>query len=208
MTLVKICGITQIEDAIASAQAGANVLGFVFADSPRRASVETVKHIDRILGGDVRMVGVFTEESDDVLRIMDECHLDFAQLHGNQSEEFARRIGSDRVIRVVRVRDKESIAALERYPTSAYYLFDTYRTGMAGGTGKTFDWDLVAQTPIDKPVILSGGLNPQNVREAIRVVRPAWVDVSSGVEVAPGVKDHKVVKEFIDNVRAEDTDAR
>ncbi len=209
MTFVKICGITNLDDAIAAVNAGANMLGFIFAESPRRVRPQTVKHIQRVLAGDVKTVGVFTEETDDVQRIMDECELTYAQLHGGQSEEFARKLGASRVIRVARVSDEASVDALAASPEAIYYLLDTYRKDKAGGTGETFDWSLAVRAKsLGKPVILSGGLHPGNVEEAVRTVAPFGVDVSSGVETSPGIKDHAKIKEFIDNVRKADTAAR
>lgn len=208
MTLVKICGITSVDNALAAARHGASFIGFVFADSPRKADVSTVKHICRILGGDARTVGVFTDESDNVLRTIDECKLTYAQLHGGQSEEFADRIGPGRVIRAVRVKNERTIALLSTFAAAAYYLLDTYREGIAGGTGETFDWELAVRSKLlGKPVFLSGGLSPANVREAVKTVRPFAVDASSGIEVSPGVKDHQKIKEFIDNVREADSAA-
>lgn len=205
MTFVKICGITNIEDALAAVSSGANLLGFVFAESPRQVEANTVRSIQRMLGGDVKTVGVFTDESDDVLSIIDKCTLTYAQLHGGQSEDFARRIGAERVIRAVRVRNENSIKRLAEFTAAAYYLLDTYKPGIAGGTGEVFDWDLAVRAKsLGKPVFLSGGLTPENAREAIKTVRPFGVDVSSGVEVSPGKKDHAKIKEFIDHVREAD----
>ena len=206
MTLVKICGITNVRDALATLEAGANLIGFVFAESPRRIDVSTARHIRRIVGGDVRTVGVFTDESDEVLRIADECDLNYVQLHGGQSEEFARRIGAERVIRAVRVKSERSVANLDLFPSAACYLLDTYREGLAGGTGETFDWELAVRAKsFGKPIILSGGLNAQNVLAAVLKVRPFAVDTASGVESSPGVKDHHKIKEFIENVRKADS---
>lgn len=206
MTIVKICGITSVEDALAAVSMGANMLGFVFAESPRRVDVDTVKHIQRILAGDVKTAGVFTEESDEVLRIMDECRLTYAQLHGDQSEQFARRIGADCVIRAARVRDGASIEALAGLSQARFYLLDAYKEGIAGGTGETFDWSLAVQAAsLGKPILLSGGLTPANVADAVRTVRPFGVDVSSGVERSAGVKDHEKIREFIRHVREADS---
>lgn len=247
MTLIKICGITNIEDAIECVRLGANMLGFVFADSPRQADVSTVKHIQRVIGGDAKTVGVFTEESDELLSIMRECELTYAQLHGGQSEDFARRLGAHRVIRVARVSSNPLAlsspeeqgayrSAVESQPsfdtrstllrtsgvygpedidclrneheTAAFYLLDTYKKGVAGGTGETFDWGLAIKAKdLGKPIFLSGGLSPENVGDAIRAVQPFAVDVSSGVEASPGKKDPAKVKEFIDNVRKADNRA-
>ena len=202
MTLIKICGITNIEDALACVNCGANMLGFVFAESPRKVDVQTVKHIHRILGGDIKTVGVFTEESDEILSIIDECNLTYAQLHGKQSEDFATKIGASRVIRATRVKDECSVAALASYQEAAFYLLDTYKEGVAGGTGETFDWNLaLSAKALSKPLILSGGLNPANIVEAIKTVRPYAVDASSALEQSPGRKDHLKIKEFIDHVR-------
>lgn len=207
MTLVKICGLTREEDAAAAVEMGAALIGFVFADSPRRADPGRVKSILRGLRG-ARSVGVFTEESDDILRLIDDIPLDFAQLHGGQSEEFARRIGPQRVIRAVRVKDERSIEQLPAFACAAAYLLDTYREGKPGGTGEAFDWRLAVRAKeFGVPVALSGGLTPENVESAIYAVRPWAVDVSSGIESAPGQKDHGRMKEFIDNVRRADSDA-
>jgi len=226
MTLVKICGITNLEDALAAVELGADFIGFVLADSPRRADVGEVQRIvSAIRGGDapasevtakktqsvptdtksVAFVGVFVDESEDVIRTMDKCNLDFAQLHGGQSEEFARRIGGQRVIRVARVQNQESVHNITQYSEAKYYLLDTYKKGVAGGTGETFDWELAVRAKsLSKPVILSGGLTPENVFDAVKTVRPYAVDISSGVEISPGKKDRNRIKELIENVRAAD----
>ncbi|MCX8053789.1 MAG: phosphoribosylanthranilate isomerase [Armatimonadetes bacterium] len=205
MTLVKICGITNVADALAAVEAGANLIGFVFAESPRQIDPFTAKHIVRTVSGAVRTVGVFTEESSIVLKVMDECNLDYVQLHGGQSEEFAERIGAERVIRAVRVKGERTIANLDLFQNAIYYLLDTYREGIAGGTGETFDWELAIRAKsAGKPIFLSGGLNPENVFDAVQRVRPFAVDASSGLESSPGVKDHNKIKEFINNVRKSD----
>lgn len=206
MTLVKICGITNIEDAVDAVRLGANLLGFVFAESPRRVDIDTVRHIERIVGADVRTVGVFTEESEYVLRAMDQCSLTYAQLHGAQSEEFARKIGAERVIRAARVRCADDIKALAGCQEAAFYLLDAYSEGRMGGTGEPFDWKLAAGSgTLGRPVILAGGLNPGNVAQAIRTAAPHAVDVTSGVESSPGKKDINKVREFIENVRKADS---
>jgi len=205
VTFIKICGITNIDDAIASVKLGANLLGFVFADSPRQVETQTVKNIQRVLAGDVKTVGVFTEESDDVLKIMDECALTYAQLHGSQSEKFAQKLGADRVIRAVRILDQSSLDLLSVYSECSYYLLDTYKKGRPGGTGETFDWELAIEAKsFGKLLFLSGGLGPSNINEAVRRVQPFGVDASSGLESSPGIKDHKKIKEFIKHVREAD----
>ncbi|MCX6343725.1 MAG: phosphoribosylanthranilate isomerase [Armatimonadetes bacterium] len=230
MTQIKVCGITNIDDAIACAELGADMLGFVFADSPRQVSIEQVIEIVReissiqpnpstilrVLAGIslqhptsnnqplVRAVGVFVEDQQ-IAEIIKRCGLDFAQLHGNQSDEIAQMIGKERVIRVGRIKNESSIEALKQYPTATYYLLDTYKKGQPGGTGETFNWELaIAAKSLGKPIILSGGLNPDNIFDAIRAVRPFGIDVSSGVEKSSGRKDLKKVKEFINHVREAD----
>lgn len=206
MTLVKICGITNLGDALAAVRLGADFLGFIFAESPRRVEPEVVAGIVRELDSGVKTVGVMTQESDDILSAIDQCGLDYVQLHGNQSEEFASQIGAERVIRVARVKDEASVYGLAKYQQCAFYLLDTYKKGVAGGTGKTFDWALAARAMnLGKPVILSGGLKPENAGEAVRTVRPHALDVSSGVEISPGIKDHKRIEELINNVRQADS---
>ncbi|MCE5315451.1 MAG: phosphoribosylanthranilate isomerase [Armatimonadota bacterium] len=205
MTLTKICGVTNIDDALAAVDLGADYIGFVFAESPRRVDTRTAGEVIRALGGRVKTVGVFVDESDDVLRMMDECGFDYAQLHGNQSEDFAGKIGGERVIRVARVSDESSVDVLPTYTEAAYYLLDTYKKGQAGGTGEVFNWTLAVRAKsLGKPVFLSGGLTPQNIIDAINTVKPYAVDISSGVEMCPGKKDHHKIKELIDNVRAAD----
>lgn len=206
MTVVKICGITDLADAVECVNLGVNVLGFIFAESPRRVDPRTVKHIERVVGADVKLAGVFTDESDDVLRIVDDCALTYAQLHGNQSEKFAARVGASRVIRVARVSDEASVDQLASYEHASFYLLDTFRKGQAGGTGETFDWNLALRAKsLGKPIFLSGGLGPDNVTEAIAAVRPYAVDASSRLERSPGAKDITKLKEFIDNVRKADS---
>lgn len=207
MTFVKICGITSVEDALACVDAGANLLGFIFAEeSPRRVEISTVRHIHRIFGGDIKTVGVFTQESEDIRKIIDECRLNFAQLHGGQSEEFAARIGAERVIRVARVRDESSIDTLAEHSHAAFYLLDTYKKGVPGGTGETFNWELAMKAKsLGKPIFLSGGLTPENIADAIAAAHPFAVDISSGVEASPGSKDINKVKELINHVREADS---
>lgn len=227
MTLIKICGITNLDDALAAARLGADYLGFIFAESPRRVEPEVVAGIVRDVhasalavspkqlslraacnrsNGNVKTVGVVTEESDDILSAIDQCGLDYVQLHGGQSEEFAARIGAERVIRVARVKDEASVDALAQYHSCAFYLLDTYKKGVAGGTGETFDWALAAHAKLlSKPVILSGGLGPENAGEAVVRVRPYALDVSSGVESSPGIKDYGKIEELINNVRQADS---
>ncbi|MDO8683655.1 MAG: phosphoribosylanthranilate isomerase [Armatimonadota bacterium] len=209
MTRVKICGITNVEDALAAVECGADAIGFIFASSPRRVDACAAKRISDKLPPFITRVGVFTDANPGLLQVAEVCGLDVIQLHGEQSEDFAKSIqASRRIIRVVRVKDKKSLTQLKGYPSADAYLLDTYSKDARGGTGKTFDWEIAVKAKeFGKPLILSGGLNPENVAEAVKLVRPYAVDVSSGVESSPGKKDLIKMKELIENVRKADSTA-
>ena len=203
MTRVKICGITNIEDALAAVEAGADALGFVFAESPRKVTVSTVLNILERIPPLVTTVGVFANQDiDEVFKIWEQTNLYFAQLHGYRP---TREIAWYRVIRAIRATSWEDICAQlgDRSGVfSAAILLDAHVEGKMGGTGQTFDWDLAVQAKsLGKPIILAGGLTHENVAEAVRKVQPYAVDVSSGVESSPGKKDHDKIREFINNVR-------
>ncbi|MBI2844246.1 MAG: phosphoribosylanthranilate isomerase [Armatimonadetes bacterium] len=207
-TRVKVCGITNLEDAIAACELGVDAVGFVFAESARQVTLEEAAEIADQLPPFVKTVGVFTAENPRVSAIADWVPLDLIQLHGDQTEQFAEWIGGARVVRAVRIRDESSLKWLKKWEHSVAYVLDTWVAKQPGGTGKTFDWSLAVRAKeFGKPVILAGGLSPENVVEAIRTVRPYGVDVSSGVESFRGKKDHKKMKEFIANVRAADETA-
>jgi len=204
MIKVKICGITNVDDAMAAVEAGADALGFVFAvDSPRHVSVDTVLGILSKLPPFVSTVGVFANQPMDEILIALDYGLHYVQVHG---EPYAPpRALARHMIRGVRIGCAEDIHILESddmVESCTAFLLDTHVEGMMGGTGKTFDWDLAAEArSIGKPIILAGGLNPGNVGEANRRVRPYGVDVSTGVEISPGKKDHAKIKEFIANAK-------
>jgi phosphoribosylanthranilate isomerase len=206
MTRVKICGITSTQDAAAAMAAGADALGFVFVlDTPRYIRAEAAERIVAGLPPFLTTVGVFVNQAlDEVLEIAARCRLQAVQLHGEEPEEIARRIPV-RVIKAIRVRNRESLRPVTTYPADAF-LLDAYVEGKPGGTGSAFPWDLVAGITERAPIILSGGLRPDNVEAAIRRVRPYAVDVSSGVEVRPGEKDPQRVREFVAAVRRADID--
>jgi phosphoribosylanthranilate isomerase len=206
MTRVKICGITSRQDAAAAVAAGADALGFVFVlDTPRCIRAEVAERIVAGLPPFLTTVGVFVNQAlDEVLEIAARCRLQAVQLHGEEPEEIARRIPV-RVIKAIRVRNRESLRPVATYPADAF-LLDAYVEGKAGGTGTAFPWDLVAAITERAPIILSGGLRPDNVEAAVRCLRPYAVDVSSGVEVRPGEKDPQKVREFVAAVRRADID--
>jgi phosphoribosylanthranilate isomerase len=197
---VKICGITNLEDALAAVSWGADALGFVFAPSPRQVTRQQVANIVAGLPPFVCKVGVFIDsELQEVKETMRACGLDLAQLHGSESPDFCQEL-FPRVIKSFRVEDESVLALLPQYKVSAY-LLDSYNEALKGGTGRSFDWGIAKKATHYGPIILSGGLTSANVRQAIPLVRPYAVDVSSGVESKPGVKDHAKLRAFLETAK-------
>lgn len=197
MVRVKICGITSIEDALAAVDSGADALGFVFYDrSPRKVAPEAAAEIVAALPPFVTKVGVFV---DSPLEMIDEivsfCKLDSVQLHGQESPEFCRAL-FPRVVKAFRVNGYGTVDEVGKYRAAAY-LLDAYHPAIVGGTGETFDWEIARTIGATRRVILAGGLNAANVRQAIATVKPYGVDVSTGVESSPGKKDAELVRAFI-----------
>ena len=202
MTRVKICGITSLEDALAAVEAGADALGFVFAeearDRNRYIAPEAARAIIDKLPPWVITVGVVVEEPLDTLRQLLQF-LDRVQVHGDRAEETALALGP-RVIPAFRVRSNFSI--MQHHPERfSACLLDAYVPGKHGGTGQTFDWNLARTAAAGCRIILAGGLTPENVGEAVRQVQPYGVDTSGGVERAPGIKDHDRIRAFIHNAK-------
>ena len=199
---VKICGMTQLKDALFAVEQGVDAVGFIFyKKSPRAVTMKTVREIIAKLPPLVDTVGVFVNESAERLnKIADYCGLDLVQLHGEESPAFCRKIHR-RVIKAFRVKDLQSIKQLEKFPVSGF-LLDTFSDDLHGGTGKTFDWNLALPAKKMGPVILAGGLTPRNILQAVRQVRPYGVDVCSGVEKSPGIKDLEKVRAFLKNIRS------
>ncbi|SRR6266540_2893947 len=196
---VKICGLTSVEDALAAVEAGADALGFMFYEaSPRHVSAKLVAEIVRRLPPFVAKVGVFVDAAEAAVRqAMSDCGLDTLQFHGSESPEFCARFSSIKVYKAFRVRGLESLADLPRFSTDAW-LLDSYVPDKPGGTGAQFNWDLAVEAKkFGRPIILAGGLTPENVGDAVQRVQPYAVDVSSGVESAAGKKDHGKVRRFI-----------
>lgn len=201
MVRIKICGITNQEDALVAVEAGADALGFVLAPSPRQVTPEQVCYITSGLPPFICKVGVFVDaDLEEVQQTMFYCHLDMVQLHGSESPEFCRAL-LPQVIKSFRIKDDSVLSFLPQYRVSAY-LLDSYDPHLAGGTGKSFNWDIACKANSLGYIILSGGLTPQNVAEAIGQVHPYAVDTSSGVESKPGKKDHVKVRAFIQAARA------
>ncbi len=198
---VKICGITNLADAEAAVRFGADALGFIFyKKSPRYIDPREAGGIIEALPPFVTKVGVFVNETlDEVRRAREEASLDRVQLHGDETPEYCSELGSG-VIKAFRIRVRADIEKLALYDVPAY-LLDTYREGTPGGTGETFNWEIAVEASSERRIILSGGLNAENVAMAIKTVRPYAVDVSSGVEAAPGKKDLEKMKKFIDEAR-------
>jgi phosphoribosylanthranilate isomerase len=208
-TRIKVCGITCQEDARIAVAAGADALGFIFVEqSPRLVEPDRVRAMTSELPPFINRVGVFQDEEIELVEeIISYCRLSQVQLHGSESPEYCRKI-SAQVIKSFCLRqdtDHEELAAYG--DTVSGFLLDTYHQDMAGGTGRVFDWTLVGQVKPPAPVILAGGLNPENVREAIRQVKPFAVDVNSGVEYQPGRKDTDRLKNFVQEVRKADEQA-
>jgi phosphoribosylanthranilate isomerase len=210
-TKVKICGITNLEDARLAADLGAWAIGLIFWEgSPRRCELEAGEEIGAELRRRSEPTGVFVNATlDEIAYVADRCSLAMIQLHGDEGPAFcreaARRTGC-RVIKAARVRDAGSIRALAPFETD-YHLLDAHVPGHVGGTGETFQWDLVGSHGGHVPIILSGGLTPESVAEGIAATRPFAVDTASGTEAAPGRKDHAKVKAFFDAVARADAAA-
>lgn len=203
MIKVKICGITSHEDALLAASLGADALGFVFAPSPRQVRPELARDIVNGLPPLIKTVGVFVNESQENIReIVHYCGIDLIQLHGEESPDLAESL-MPRSVKALRVRDRETLDQIPAYCGKVRaILLDAYSAEKRGGTGLTFDWRL-ALLAIEKgvPVILSGGLNPGNIRDAVLSVRPYGVDVCSGVEMRPGKKNPDLMTDLFRKIR-------
>jgi phosphoribosylanthranilate isomerase len=197
---IKICGITGLDDAKRAVEAGAWALGLIlFPGSPRRCALPDAERIAASLRRQAEICGVFVNAPlDEVTATADALALTMVQLHGDEGpaycSEVARRTGA-KVVKAARLRGGADIRALETFHTD-YHLLDTHQPGRFGGTGETFDWDLVRQRRTTIPFILSGGLNPSNVADAIAATAPFAVDTASGTEVRPGVKDPEKIRAF------------
>src|SRR4030043_290095 len=207
MTWIKICGITNFEDAMEAASLGVEALGFIFARSPRRITPLATKGIIRSLPPPVLKVGVFVdEERAEVRRIAGGGGLNALQFHGEEPPEYCQEFLLP-VIKTIAARSLDRLRDVEKYPSVAI-LLDTWSADRAGGTGKTFPWEWAKEAQGKRDIILSGGLNPANVYQAIQEVRPAGGDVCSGVEQIPGKKDLLKMIDFVKEVRRADASTR
>ncbi|MFH1995781.1 MAG: phosphoribosylanthranilate isomerase [Candidatus Omnitrophota bacterium] len=208
MAKIKFCGITNIEDAGEAARLRADYIGFIlYKGSKRHVDAERVAVIARTVPPGIGRVGVFVnEEADTVLSVARNCGLDTVQFHGDEAPEYCGRFrGKLRVIKAFRIRTADDLRAVDRYDVD-YYLFDTFHDAMFGGTGTTFNWSVISGRAFKKPIFLSGGLNPENVCDAIKTVSPFCVDIAGGIERMPGKKDHEQMRRFAENVRGCDND--
>jgi len=201
MIKVKICGITRVEDALHAAACGADALGFVFyPGSSRYVPASKAAEIIAALPPFITTVGLFVNApAAEIQDIVAQCGLDVVQLHGDEQPADCQ-LAPLRVVKALRVKDRHSLRDVHSYPVSAV-LLDAFVAGAYGGTGHTFNWELAAELANDLPVILAGGLHADNVAAAVAQVQPYAVDVSSGVESAPGIKDPAKVQAFIYNAK-------
>jgi phosphoribosylanthranilate isomerase len=198
MTWVKVCGITNLEDALVAAEAGADALGFVFAESPRRVEPEMAAAIIRLLPDGVQAVGVFVDAPvEEVRRTIEVCGLTAVQLHGRETPEICTAMPVP-VIKAFRMHGPETLAEMAAYQGRVWaMLLDSYKAGQAGGTGHGFDLSLAVEAKRCGRIIVAGGLSGANVAEVIERVCPFGVDASSRLEMAPGRKDHRLVRQFV-----------
>ena len=203
MVQVKVCGITNEEDALCAAKLGAAALGFIFyPPSPRYVRPKVVRKIVKKLLPNLAKVGVFVNESaEEIKKIIKYCGLDFIQLHGDESLEFCRNFPASTIIKTVELLSESDLVKAFSYNAAAI-LVDSRHAGLYGGTGKKADWDLAFRVKSKKPLILSGGLNEENVKEVIEKIVPHALDINSGVEKSPGKKDHIKLARIFDIVRA------
>ncbi|MFA6378814.1 MAG: phosphoribosylanthranilate isomerase [Candidatus Omnitrophota bacterium] len=198
MARIKVCGITNKKDALKAVRLGAWALGFIFyKKSSRYIAPEIAKKIITVLPKKIISVGVFVNANDKEIRqVVEMCGLKAIQFHGNETPKFCLQFKGMKTIKALRVKTKSDIKKASLYKTD-FLLFDTYKKGSFGGTGKSFDWDFLGtQRNILKRSILSGGLNPENITEAVSLVKAYAFDVSSGVEKRPGKKCQRLLKKF------------
>jgi phosphoribosylanthranilate isomerase len=206
VTQVKICGITNKKDAMYSADCGVAALGFIFyPPSPRYIKPEDARIIIGVVPNDLVKIGVFVnEKAAEIKKVMKYCGLDMIQLHGDESPEFCRKFPSAQVIKAVELKNEADLVYAKSYHVGAI-LVDSRHAGLYGGTGRKANWDLSCRIKNEKPLILSGGLNENNIAQAIKDVTPHALDINSGVESEPGKKDHAKFARIFEIIRAVDT---
>ena len=204
MIPTKICGITNLSDAQAAAVHGASAIGFIFYEKSSRAiSIEDAKFISGHLSNDISKVGVFVNHDKAFIEeAIRSVSLNIIQLHGDETPGFCNQFDVP-VFKAVRIKNEASLSVMDQYNVAGF-LLDTFSNKQYGGTGETFDWSLLNEQ-IDTPIILSGGLNPDNILDAIDSVNPAAIDVNSGVELSPGKKDHQKINLLFENLKNTNT---
>ena len=204
MIPTKICGITNLSDAQAAAVHGASAIGFIFYEKSSRAiSIEDAKFISGHLSNDISKVGVFVNHDKAFIEeAIRSVSLNIIQLHGDEIPGFCNQFDVP-VFKAVRIKNEASLSVMDQYNVAGF-LLDTFSNKQYGGTGETFDWSILNEQ-IDTPIILSGGLNPDNVLDAIDSVNPAAIDVNSGVELSPGKKDHQKINLLFENLKNTNT---
>ncbi len=210
-TRMKMCGMTREEDVEAGVNAGFDALGFIFYEkSPRNVLPDFVRAVVSKLPPFVDSVGVFVNrDRKEVEEIVEYCGLSHAQLHGKEDPKYCERVerfaAPCHVIKAFRVGPESKKEDFTPYGDRVHgYLLDTYEKGNAGGTGNSFDWSIIEQLDLQRPLILAGGLTPENVQEAIVNISPFGIDVNSGVEIEPGIKNHRLIDAFVRVVRQTD----
>jgi len=202
MTEIKICGITRLEDALCAAACGADAVGFIFHPaSPRYITPERARAIIVRLPEGIAAVGVFVNRKREVVeQTAETCGLNLIQLHGDESPVYCRLFPPQRVIKAVSPGTPEEVRALDAYEVRAF-LADARDAGRYGGTGKRSDWEMAIKIREAHPLILAGGLNPGNIEGALAAVAPHAVDINSGCELAPGIKDHDRMRRIVAMIR-------
>ncbi|MEO2160296.1 MAG: phosphoribosylanthranilate isomerase [bacterium] len=199
MIPTKICGITNLDDANVAVENGASAIGFIFYEkSPRTISINNAKSISKHLPKTIARVGVFVNHEKDFIRLaISEVPLDMIQLHSDETPDFCNQFDVP-ILKALRIKNEASLSVMDQYDV-AVFLLDTFSNDQYGGTGETFDWS-VLNRKFKTPIILSGGLNPENILDAIDAVNPSAVDVNSGVESFPGKKDYNKLKSLFKNL--------
>jgi phosphoribosylanthranilate isomerase len=205
MIQVKICGITNQQDAVAASERGASALGFIFyPPSPRYINPEAAKIIIAALPDDIVRVGVFVNENAETVKnISDYLALDMIQLHGDESPDYCRQFPAATVVKAIELKNDDDVDRALDYEVAAL-LADARHAGLYGGTGKKSDWSLARKIKNKKPLILSGGLNAENIADALAAVAPDALDINSGAESSPGKKDHEKLLRLFESIRAHD----
>lgn len=210
---IKICGMTRLADALCATEAGVDGLGFIFHEpSPRAIAPEAAQRIIAKLPPLIAAVGVFVNrDRQQVEKIIRQCGLGYAQLHGGESPEYCRSLaenaGPCRILKAIRVGPHTTSAEVAPYQDYVQgFLLDTYQKNVVGGTGEVFDWSVIDRLHLSKPFLLAGGLSVDNIRAALEQVRPYGVDANSGLEEAPGIKSHELIRRFVAAVRKFEAD--